>query len=185
MKYTILYFVVFAFLITPTVYAQDDDALEGEVEMNEGAGEGDIEEQIQTGADEAALLNGEAEVIELENEEIYEMLYGEDQELRSMASVEPPPGWVWCSVGCKSNPEGAQVYFIPLHDWETNLNSQEDIDWISKYPGPEKDTQKDTWVVWESALQFKYRAVFILNGQIESTRIDVRDDKTNTVEVTF
>lgn len=178
MKNNILSFVVFAFLITPTVYAQDDDALEREVEMNESAGEGDIEEQTQTDADGAVLLNVEAEVIELENEETYKMLYGEDEELRIMQHVEPPPEWEWCSVECKSNPEGAQVYIIPLFDWEKKPKNWKNKTWLETY------RKGDTPVVWESARRQKYRAVFILGERIETRPIDVFE-KDISVEVIF
>lgn len=190
MKNNILYFVVFAFLITPTVYAQDEDALEREVEMNEGAGEGDIEEQIQTGADEAALLNEEAEVIELENEALegeimevqkvpydYKTLFGEDQQFHVIPDLAYEH--VWCSVECKSEPPGAQIYIIPKYDWEDNLGGHEDIAWLSKY------RKGDTPYVWKTALRQRYWVVFILGERRETRPIDVIEDKDTIVEVIF
>ncbi|HUV87170.1 MAG TPA: hypothetical protein VMX79_08660 [bacterium] len=67
MKQAVLAFAVFALCVAPFALAQDYDALKREVKMNEGAGEGKIEEQIQTRLDDQARLNKEAEGVEFEN----------------------------------------------------------------------------------------------------------------------
>jgi nucleoid-associated protein YgaU len=66
-KKAVLAFAVFALCAAPFALAQDYDALKREIKMNEGAGEGKIEEQIQTRLDDAARLNKEAEGVEFEN----------------------------------------------------------------------------------------------------------------------
>lgn len=67
MKKAVLAFALFALCLAPFALAQDYDALKREVKMNEGAGEGDINQQIQTRLDDAARLNKEAEGVEFEN----------------------------------------------------------------------------------------------------------------------
>jgi nucleoid-associated protein YgaU len=66
-KKAVLAFALFALCVAPFALAQDYDALKREVKMNEGAGEGKIEQQIQTRLDDAARLNKEAEGVEFEN----------------------------------------------------------------------------------------------------------------------
>ena len=67
MKKAVLAFAVLALCAAPAALAQDYDALKREVKMNEGAGEGKIDSQIQTRLDDAARLNKEAEGVEFEN----------------------------------------------------------------------------------------------------------------------
>lgn len=67
MKKAVLAFALFALIAAPFALAQDYDALKREVKMNEGAGEGDINAQIQSRLDDAARLNKEAEGVEFEN----------------------------------------------------------------------------------------------------------------------
>ncbi len=67
MKKAVLAIAVIAVCAAPFALAQDYDALKREVKMNEGAGEGKIEQQIQTRIDDAARLNKEAEGVEFEN----------------------------------------------------------------------------------------------------------------------
>ena len=67
MKKAVLAFALLALCVVPFAVAQDYDALKREVKMNEGAGEGKIEQQIQTRLDDAATLNKEAEGVEFEN----------------------------------------------------------------------------------------------------------------------
>ncbi len=67
MKQAVLAFAVLALCVAPFALAQDYDALKREVKMNEGAGEGEIQSQIQTRLDDAARLNKEAEGVEFEN----------------------------------------------------------------------------------------------------------------------
>lgn len=67
MKKAVLILAVMALCAAPIALAQDYDALKKEVKMNEGNGEGKIEQQIQTRVDDAARLNKEAEGIEFEN----------------------------------------------------------------------------------------------------------------------
>jgi nucleoid-associated protein YgaU len=66
-KKAVLVCAVLALCIAPFALAQDYKALKREVKMNEGAGEGDINQQIQTRLDDAARLNKEAEGVEFEN----------------------------------------------------------------------------------------------------------------------
>jgi nucleoid-associated protein YgaU len=66
-KKAVLAFALFALCVAPFALAQDYDALKREVKMNEGAGEGKIDQQIQTRLDDAARLNKEAEGVEFEN----------------------------------------------------------------------------------------------------------------------
>jgi nucleoid-associated protein YgaU len=66
-KQAVLAFAVLALCVAPFALAQDYDALKREVKMNEGAGEGKIQEQTQTRLDDAARLNKEAEGVEFEN----------------------------------------------------------------------------------------------------------------------
>ena len=67
MKKAVLALAVFALCAAPFAVAQDYDALKREVKMNEGAGEGKIDQQIQTRLDDAARLNKEDEAVEFEN----------------------------------------------------------------------------------------------------------------------
>lgn len=67
MKKAVLAFAVIALCVAPFAVAQDYSALKREVKMNEGAGEGNIHQQIQTRLDDAARLNKEAEGVEFEN----------------------------------------------------------------------------------------------------------------------
>lgn len=67
MKKAVLALAVFVLTVAPFALAQDYDALKREVKMNEGAGEGDINAQIQSRLDDAARLNKEAEGVEFEN----------------------------------------------------------------------------------------------------------------------
>jgi nucleoid-associated protein YgaU len=66
-KKAVLAFAVLALCAAPAALAQDYDALKREVKMNEGAGEGKIDQQIQTRTDDALRLNKEAEGVEFEN----------------------------------------------------------------------------------------------------------------------
>jgi nucleoid-associated protein YgaU len=66
-KKAVLAFAVLALCVAPVALAQDYDALKREVKMNEGAGEGKIQQQTQTRIDDAARLNKEAEGVEFEN----------------------------------------------------------------------------------------------------------------------
>jgi nucleoid-associated protein YgaU len=66
-KKAVLAFAVLALCAAPAALAQDYDALKREVKMNEGAGEGKIDSQIQTRTDDALRLNKEAEGVEFEN----------------------------------------------------------------------------------------------------------------------
>jgi nucleoid-associated protein YgaU len=66
-KKAVLALAVIALCAAPVALAQDYSALKREVKMNEGAGEGKIEQQIQTRLDDAARLNKEAEGVEFEN----------------------------------------------------------------------------------------------------------------------
>lgn len=92
MKQAVLAFAVLALCVAPFALAQDYGALKREVKMNEGAGEGKIEAQIQTRLDDAARLNKEAEGVEFENKalegkvmkvqkvhDFWKTLIGEDQ----------------------------------------------------------------------------------------------------------
>ncbi len=65
-KKALLALAVLALFVAPAL-AQDYDALKKEVKMNEGNGEGKIDQQIQTRVDDAGRLNKEAEGIEFEN----------------------------------------------------------------------------------------------------------------------
>lgn len=67
MKKAVLVLAVFALAAAPFALAIDYDALKKEIKMNQGNGEGDIHQQIQTRLDDAARLNKEAEGIEFEN----------------------------------------------------------------------------------------------------------------------
>lgn len=92
MKKAVLAFAVFALCVAPFAAAQDYKALKREVKMNEGAGEGNIHQQIQTRLDDAMRLNKEAEGVEFENKalegkvmkvqkvhDFWKNLIGEDQ----------------------------------------------------------------------------------------------------------
>jgi nucleoid-associated protein YgaU len=92
-KKAVLAIAVIAVCAAPFALAQDYDALKREVKMNEGAGEGKIEQQIQTRIDDAARLNKEAEGVEFENKalegqvmkvqkvhDFWKGLIGEDQQ---------------------------------------------------------------------------------------------------------
>ncbi len=67
MKKAVLVIALFALCAAPLALAQDYDALKKEVKMNEGNGEGKIDQQTQTRVDDAARLNKEAEGVEFEN----------------------------------------------------------------------------------------------------------------------
>lgn len=67
MKKAVLALAVLALCVAPVALAQDYDALKREVKMNEGAGEGKIQQQTQTRLDDALRLNKEAEGVEFEN----------------------------------------------------------------------------------------------------------------------
>ncbi len=67
MKKAVLVCAVLALCVAPFALAQDYKALKREVKMNEGAGEGDIHQQINTRLDDQARLNKEAEGVEFEN----------------------------------------------------------------------------------------------------------------------
>jgi len=66
-KKAVLIIAILALGVAPVVFAQDYDALKREIKMNEGNGEGNIDQQIQLRLDDAAKLNKEAEGVEFEN----------------------------------------------------------------------------------------------------------------------
>jgi nucleoid-associated protein YgaU len=66
-KKALVILAILALCAVPLALAQDYDALKREVKINEGNGEGDINNQIQMRLDDQARMNKEAEGVEFEN----------------------------------------------------------------------------------------------------------------------
>lgn len=140
MKKAVLAFALFALCVAPFAMAQDYDALKREVKMNEGAGEGKIEQQIQTRLDDAARLNKEAEGVEFENKalegkvmkvqkvhDFWKNIIGEDQAFLNKWAERPGGDHVVVEGECLWMIAGEEYHHPYYYKWPLIYNANRDL----------------------------------------------------------
>ncbi len=138
MKKAVLAFAVLALCVAPAALAQDYDALKREVKMNEGAGEGKIDQQIQTRLEDAARLNKEAEGVEFENKalegkvmkvqkvhDFWKKIIGEDQQF--LAKYAEGPGHTVVEGECLWMIAGMEYGHPYYYKWPLIYNANRDL----------------------------------------------------------
>ena len=140
MKKAVLAFALFALCVAPLALAQDYDALKREVKMNEGAGEGNMEQQIQTRVDDAARLNKEGEGVEFENKalegkvmkvqkvhDFWKNIIGEDQAFLAKWPERPEGDHVVVEGECLWMIAGMKYGHPYYYKWPLIYNANRDL----------------------------------------------------------
>jgi len=139
-KKAVLGLAVFALCAAPFAVAQDYDALKREVKMNEGAGEGIIDQQIQTRLDDTARLNKEAEGVDFENKalegkvmkvqkvhDFWKTIIGEDQAFLAKYVEGPGTGHVVVEGECLWMIAGMEYHHPYYYKWPLIYNANRDL----------------------------------------------------------
>ena len=150
MKKAVLILAILALGAAPFAFAQDYKALAKEVKLNEGAGEGNIDAQIQKRLDDAARLNKEAEGVEFENKalegkimkvqkvhDFWKTLIGEDGDFLKKWETRPKTGHTVVEGECLWMIAGMEYGHPYYYKWpliyQANRDLIKDPDLI--YPG--------------------------------------------------
>jgi hypothetical protein len=83
-------------------------------------------------------------------------------------------------VTLRSTPAGAEVYLIPLFDWQNSPGIRTNAQQLLLFRVPESPTNAQT-----RALEEKYIVLFVLGNRIRTTPLDVTNGGNNTASVSF